>query len=269
MRSALLLLALLVSSPAVSYGDASPSPAATLASLTAKEFTSLDETQRGVRAIAGALRGYGNRRGLFAGIYALTIEATAQMLARGEFRNPAWVRSLVVNYANIYRRGLHFELTGQRAKLPLGWQLAYGYIARTVPYAEEGKETWSADLDAVYGIQVHIARDLVEALFITPTNFASASQRTDFFLITEALRGTMPAIYSLFTAYRGAWSPFAPIEQSVMMSWIADLRAAAWANVAANAHLGPVGRKKVLSAIDQDGTRRALKHGTLLPLLPR
>lgn len=269
MRSALLLLALLSFSPAVSYGDATPTPTATLSSLTAKEFTTLDETRQGVRAIAGALRGHGNRRGLFAGIYALTIEATAGMLARGEFRNQAWVRSLVVNYANIYRRGLHLELTGQRAQLPLGWELAYGYIARTVPYAEEGKETWSADLDAVYGIQVHIARDLVEALFVTPTNFASASQRADFFLITEALRGTMPAIYSLFTAYRGTWSPFAPIEQGVMMNWIADLRAGAWANAAANSRLGPAGRRGVLAAIDQEGTRRARKHGALLPLLPR
>lgn len=278
MRPALLLLALLFTTPTVfahdfpdgfAEGSLELVAATRLADHVAKDFTTTKEAYEGIGNLARALRRHGNRRALFAGIYALTIEATHKRLAAGGFRNPAWVRSLIVNYANIYRRTIRLELTGQRSKLPVAWQHAFGYIARTVPYAEEGKETWSADLDAVYGIHVHIARDLVEALFATPTNFRSPSQEADYLAITESLRGTMPAIYSWFSSFRGGFSPLAPIERSVMMNWIASLRREAWANAAAYAHLGPQGRAQLLRSIDARTERRSRRHGGLLPLLPR
>ncbi len=184
MRVLLLLSLLIVSPPARAEAPA------------ASAYTSTEEAHKGLGSLARSLRAQGNRRSLFAGIYALTVQATHQKLARGEFRNPAWVRSLIVNYANIYRRTIQLELAGQRTKLPVAWQHAFEYTARTVPSPAEGKETWSPELDAIYGIHVHIARDLVEALFITPTDFRSASVQADYFEITEALRGTMPAIYS-------------------------------------------------------------------------
>lgn len=255
MRPFLLLFVLLLPFPA----SADP----------ARDFRTTEEAYKGIGQLARTLRAQGNRRSLFAGVYALTIESTHEALARGEFRNPAWVRLLIVNYANIYRRTLQLELAGQRAKLPVAWQHAFGYIARTVPYAEEGKETWSADLDAVYGIHVHIARDLVEALFVTSTDFRSASVQADFFHITEALRGTMPAIYAYFSSFRGGFSPLFMIEQNVMMGWIADLRRDAWANAAAYTHLNGAQKRSALSQLDRRVESRSRRHGGLLPLLPR
>lgn len=265
MRPFLLLIALLLAIP--SYAD--DTPATRLVDYVSRDYATTQEAYEGIGNLARALRKHGNRRALFAGVYALTIEATHKRLAAGGFRNPAWVRSLIVNYANIYRRTIQLELSGQRAKLPVAWQHAFGYIARTVPYAEEGKETWSADLDAVYGIHVHIRRDLVEALFLTPTRFASASQHADYLAITESLRGTMPAIYAWFSSFRGGFSPFAPIEQGVMMEWIAHLRAEAWENAAAHGRSGPAGRKAALAWLDKEVERRSRKYGGLLPLLKK
>lgn len=269
MRPFLLLVALLLSAPTHADDTVDLIAATRLVDHVSRDFTTTKEAYEGIGNLARTLRRHGNRRALFAGVYALTIEATHKRLAAGGFRNPAWVRSLIVNYANIYRRTIQLELSGQRGKLPIAWQHAFGYIARTVPYAEEGQETWSADLDAVYGIHVHIARDLVEALFVTPTNFRSPSVHADYLEITESLRGTMPAIYSWFSSFRGGFSPFAPLEQGVMMEWIADLRRHAWANAAASAHLGPKGRAATLRSIDARTEKRSRRHGGLLPLLPR
>lgn len=257
MRILLLLSLLIVSTPARAEAPA------------ARAFTTTEEAYKGIGNLARSLRAQGNRRSLFAGIYALTIQATHQKLARGEFRNPAWVRSLIVNYANIYRRTIQLELSGQRSKLPIAWQHAFNYTATTVPYPVEGRETWSPELDAVYGIHVHIARDLVEALFLTPAHFRSASVQSDYFQITEALRGSMPAIYSYFSSFRTGPSPLFLVEQPMMMSWIADLRREAWVNASAYANQSAAVKQRLLSQLDRRTESRSRRHGALLLLLPR
>ncbi len=244
-------------------------PGLSRAELASMEFKSTEEAYKGVGRIAFELRQKGDRRALFAGIYALTIEATHRKLARGEFKNTRWVQALIVNYANLYRRTLQLELSGHRSELPRGWRLAFGYIASTSARPGQGKEVWSADLDAVYGIHVHIARDLVEALWITPTRFTTPSIKADFLKITESLRSTMPAIYRYYLRFRGHASVFAPIEQSVMMNWIAQLRARAWEDASFYQDLSKAQKAGALRKIDFHAEALARRHGVLLPLLPR
>ncbi len=227
------------------------------AGLADRSYTSPADASASVRELGLALRKKGDTRALFPLVYSLTIKATERKLARGEFRNPAWVRSLIVNYANLYRRTVRAELAGQRASLPASWRLAFSY---------SNTETWNADLDLVYGIHVHIARDLVEALLITPTNFRSPSVQADYLLVTEALREAMPEIWNVFLGY-SSQRLLPALERSVMMSWIAELRVRAWHAAADASHLDRAGQAQALRILDAKVARRSRRHGTLLPVL--
>ena len=155
-----------------------------------KDYKTPIEAATALHELAERLKARGDKRSLFPSVYQITVATTAAKLASHEFHNPQWVHDLVVNYANLYRQTIYLELTGQRRKIPLGWQLNFNYIATT--------NKWSPDTDLVYGIQVHIARDLVEALYVTPTNFNDPATRADFFQISEILREAMPSFGPLF-----------------------------------------------------------------------
>jgi len=223
-----------------------------------RPYTTPQDASSSVRALGLELRKKGDTRALFPLVYSLTIQSAERQLARGAFRNSAWVTTLIVNYANLYRRTIQAELAGKRRTLPAGWQ---------VEFDRSNYDGWSADADIVYGIHVHIARDLVEALLITPTNFASPSVRADFFQITEALQETMPEIWNVFLSYSSTPRLLPGLEKSVMMTWIAELRARAWDQAVAASRYNRSAQSQFLRELDAKVARRSLRHGVLLPVL--
>jgi hypothetical protein len=255
MRMILMAITLILTLPAAK--------AETYESITREAYATPADAAASVQKLGLALRKHGNRRGLFALVYAQTIAAANQKLARGEFKNPAWVSRLIVNYANLYRRTIRAELAGQRASLPKAWQVEFNYIASTTP------REWSADLDVVYGINVHIARDLVEALLITPTDFRSPSVKSDYFLITEALNGAMPGIWDTFMDFSRSFRFLPGLQRDVMITWIGDLRYLAWLNAVEYSGHDQAGRARLVRELDAKVAKRSLRYGTALPLLPR
>ncbi len=222
------------------------------------EFQTPDQAAAEIAAVSRSFQKKGDPRGLFAGVYALTIQATGEGLKRGRFQNPRWVHDLVVNYANIYRRTLLLELQGQRGQLPLSWQLVFAHGDR--------RSQWTAELDLVYGINVHIARDLVEALHRTPTDWGSTSVRRDYLAITEILRGTMPAIWNLYDRYAFTIPGFSWIGQNVMMEWIARLRIGAWNNAYISRRYSDSRKRAFLNQLDRSELTRVQNFGLWTPL---
>lgn len=223
-----------------------------------RTYTSPEEAAKNIGHLADLLESYRDPRSLFPHIYSTTITGTLAKIKQGQFRNPKWVRSLVLNYANIYRRTILTELKGKRRQLPISWQLDFNYNERVRP--------WGPDLDVIYSIHVHIARDLVEALLVTPTNYLSKSEAQDFNLISEALKEAMPQIWRIYLRY-GAGLPLPPsLQQSIMNQWIAQLRHKAWLNAKSAASLSIASQKDFLARIDRYLFERAQYFGLTLPL---
>lgn len=223
-----------------------------------QDFKTPTEAANAFRSLSSELRAKGDRRSLFSGIYSLTIQATAQKLERKEFENPAWVEELVVNYANLYRRTISAELKGQRAELPRGWQMAFRLA--------QNRDNWSPTLDSVYTINVHIARDLVQALYLTPTNFRSKSVLRDYNKITTALNSAMPKIFALFNSYGRDFALPSWMEQSVMIDWISHLRAQAWNRTVKYPRLTERQLQSYLKQIDNIVVAQNSDWGITLPI---
>jgi hypothetical protein len=56
---------------------------------------------------AGAFRGGGRRRAIFASVYALTTLRMAESIDGGDYTNTAWMRAHQTEFANHYRKALH------------------------------------------------------------------------------------------------------------------------------------------------------------------
>lgn len=235
-----------------------------------KDFASVAEARRKIQDLGLEMNEQRDRRSLFARVYSLTIAATETALKNGQFEDPKWVQQLVVRYANIYRKDILKELQGQRADLPRGWQIEFNYIEENLKDLALAPEDriWLADLDLIYGIHVHIRRDLVEALLSSGTDFSSPAHRHDFFQITATLRQTMPQIWNVFMEYTPTRYNVPGPGQSVMINWISDLRAEAWLTAEEWSDLNPVDQSEKLIQLDEDVAKRSARYGQLLPLLP-
>jgi len=234
-------------------------------------FVSTEDAVRSVRAMGLELKSKGDHRALFPLIYALTIESAEKKLADHEFRNPRWTTTLIINYANLYRRTILQELSGHRAATPKAWQFEFNFAA-PMPDATgvtaSQSLAWSPDFDAVYGINVHIARDLIEALFITPTDFSDENVHQDYLLITAALANVMPQIWSLFSSFSDVHYSLSNISQAVMMNWIGELRIQAWSRASQASHSSIEQKRSLLNQVDTEVAFRSRVYGTMLPLMP-
>ena len=223
----------------------------------AHDYESLEEASRSIQTLSDELRALGDRRALFPAIYAITISASDRELKKGRFQAPEWTRQLMINYANLYRRTIFNELTQQNQDVPRAWQVAFQYTRRA---------DWSPEVDAVYGINVHIARDLVEALMVTPTDFDNEKMRGDFYFISDILKSAMPKIWAVFHLYPRALALPSFIEKQVMTSWIASLRHRVWMNAKSVRHFPLAKKYEYLDQIDRKAARQARQFGLLLPL---
>lgn len=218
-------------------------------------FQSGNGAAQSVESLARYFESKGDRRGQFAQIYAITIAQTMRNLRQGTFENPQWVEQLIVNYANIYRRTIVRELNGDRAKLPAAWQYEFSYVER---------QDWIATFDVIYGIKVHITRDLVEALYVTPTKYSDASVRRDFFRISDALESAMPQIWNVYLYYSHSLPVMSQFTSGTVFEWIARLRARAWEDARRTAQFSSKEKALVLQELDRKSKR--IRHFGILAL---
>lgn len=218
-------------------------------------FQSGTGAAQSVQKLAEYFQSKGDRRGQFAQIYAITIAQTMHNLKQGAFENPKWVETLIVNYANIYRRTIVRELSGKRGQLPVAWQNEFDYVER---------EDWIATFDVIYGIKVHITRDLVEALYVTPTEFGNASIRRDFFRISDALESAMPQIWAVYLYYSHSLPVMSQFTSGTVFEWIARLRARAWEDARRTAKYSSKDKAFVLQELDRKSKR--IRHFGILAL---
>jgi hypothetical protein len=233
---------------------------ASILALIAHDYRTSSEASKAIGELAQRLEARGDHRSLFAHIYSHTIHAAQRQLQQGQFENPAWVETLVVNYANIYRRTIRYELSGHRQKLPFSWQLDFSYNQRA--------KNWAPDLDLVYGISVHISHDLVEALLTTPTRYDSPSIAADFTRISQTLKDTMPEIWAVFSRFGAEERVPSSLAQTLMTTWIARLRARAWDYAVSASRLSPADQQAFLDHIDVTITDQAKHYGLTYPLQP-
>lgn len=254
MRSILTALVVCVLSSATASVASAAKMGEAVASMKS-DFHNSSAAGRKIGKLAQHFQANGDRRGQFAHIYAITIAATVQTLKNGGFENPKWVESLITNYANIYRKTVYKELTGRRSELPVAWQYEFDFVE---------SDRWMATFDAIYGIKVHITRDLVEALYITPTNYEKESIRRDFFRISTVLKSAMPDIWNVYLYYSQSGSLASRFTQASVYDWIARLRARAWEDARKTAGLSGRQKAKFLSELDRESKR--VRHFGILTL---
>lgn len=232
-------------------------------------FHTAEEAQSKIKLSSEYLELLNDKRFFFAKIYSLTIQSGLIWIKNNRFENPKWVKQLVLDYANLYRETLLNDFHGKQQKIPKSWQLEFNFINSTSFLAEDQHSDlkWTAELDAVYGIHVHIKRDLVEALWITEKEFSSASKERDFFKITEALGEIFPKIWQLYLANSNSLHLAPNIEQKVMFDWISRLRADAWTTAKENKYLSKSEKVQFLNLLDSKVSHDSYWHGILLPLL--
>ena len=222
------------------------------------EYQTANEAAQSIYRSAIMLEEQGDRRAQFAHIYAITIAATVSQLKSKRFENPKWVEKLVVNYANLYRETLLLELKGRRDQLPLAWQKEFAYT---------DSPEWLATFDLIYGIKVHISRDLVEALYQTRTNYNDPSIRRDFFAITEILQSAMPYIWEVYRRHSNAMPIVSTFTQSTVSEWIGRLRAQVWEDASNTHSQSDAFKAQKLSELDLEASVMGRRFGLMLLLL--
>jgi hypothetical protein len=126
-----------------------------LAALTATPYSSVADAHQGLLDLQDALDARNDRRVIFLSVYTRMTDAVADHIDRGTFENPAWVRSYLVAFANLYRKAVHTYETDRLQDLPDAWQLAFDAANNTDSLVIQ---------DAALGVNAHINYDLALAL---------------------------------------------------------------------------------------------------------
>jgi hypothetical protein len=118
-------------------------------------FRTLDEVVTGLAALEKRFRQQNDRRAVFATLYGVVSAEIRSRVAKGEFADNEWVNRYAVTFADLYRAALAAHETGDYARVPKAWTLAFD-AART-----------GAGLvvqDMLLGINAHVNADLPHAL---------------------------------------------------------------------------------------------------------
>lgn len=245
-----------------------------LSNQLANDFQTIDEASKTLGEVGRALHQQNDNRGLFPEVYSETLDEVNDRLNHGEFINTEWSKKIVINYANLYRETLRKELNNEGNKNAKSWQLHFNFIkaakeAEKFVFPEDrqqsGLPTYSTDLDLVFSINVHISRDLVEALFISDTNYNSETYYQDFAHITDALMARSEKIFSVTKKY-GACSLFEKLKLKIVNTWIKDLRDNVWKN-AKSAEEQNLDKTEYLNKLDKRTESKSANGSIFLPVL--
>lgn len=131
-------------------------PNASTASLASTDFVSPRHAYAQLRCLEKHFVSRGDRRAIFASMYALTTLRVAESIEAGAYRDDEWVFDYLVRFANAYREALYDYERGARREVPGAWLIAFDS-------ARSGSNLILQD--ALLGMNAHITYDLAHVLY--------------------------------------------------------------------------------------------------------
>lgn len=219
-------------------------------------FQTVNEVQQRLTVLGNELYKINDQRGLFTQIYISTNQAILLKITEGKFKNPEWVKNLLIAFSNLYRESLYQDLIGSYEKEPLVWKVQFDAI-------RSGKTT--AGMDLFLGMRAHIMRDMVLALLTVNTHFDSVSMYEDYQAISEIIKSDMQDLWSVYREYDHHFQLMPKIiEQKLMFNWVKNARLQTWyrAKIAASITTSKK-REFYLKQIDHQVANGSLKYRLL------
>jgi hypothetical protein len=219
--SVLLGLALQAGAAQASYCSETP-----LATLTSAPYTSHWDAYDGVVCVEEHFRTAGDRRAIFASVYALTTLRLAESIDDGAYDQTAWMEDYQTEFADHYRRALHDYATADFSAVPEPWLIAFD--------AAQSGETLILQ-DIVLGMNAHINFDLafaLEEVGLSPSTSRKLSDHTRVNLvlseISDEILQAMGGLYG--SNYAALDAALGPADELLLGVGMASARQNAWTN---------------------------------------
>lgn len=187
-----------------------------------RPFTTAESVTEGYSAKIRQI-GPHDPRALFMRIYEQISQEVVAMLDRHEFKNEAWVRGLMVAYANMYREAFHEQEAGLPRTSP-AWTAAFAENLRSPPR--------EASYQLLISINAHVNRDLPHALVAAGTDFSRKDLFEDFKRISRSFVKRMPELWHILHEFDHCPRPWAEREAVLLLMFkvMSGRRALAWKN---------------------------------------
>lgn len=227
VRSWLTAISFLVPLSLAGNAAATPCADASLATLTETPYASYWDAYNQLVCLEEHFIAHGDRRAIFASVYALTTRKVAESIDRGDYTNTAWMKTYQTEFANHYRKALHSYALGQRTQVPSPWLLAFDQAATGQTLIIQ---------DVLLGMNAHINYDLafaIEAVKISPN---TASRFADHTKVNDALAEVSSEIIEALGGLYGASNyellatALGPIDDLLVSGGMAAARQNAWNN---------------------------------------
>lgn len=159
-------------------GEPAGEPATALVDPVADPFESVAGVHERLSVLETRLRRRGDRRAVFATVYARMTRAVRDRIDRGGFADPDWMRDYTVTFANYYRRAfLDFE-RGDVDAVPEPWRVAFRAAVRERSLVVQ---------DALLGVNAHVNYDLAFALHDVGIDPGRDRKRRDHRAVNDVL----------------------------------------------------------------------------------
>jgi hypothetical protein len=173
-----------------------------------------------VHRLAYEFRACRDPHGIFAEVYAATLNSISKRLNENRFYDPTLIRKMMVFHTNLYREALERELTGKNSLNPKSWQTAFKAIR---------SQAYKPGTILVLSMNAHIAYDLAKTLIELEIPLQDPWVRADYQMITRILKASMNDLWDAFRVYDH--NPLIipkTAELGVMIRWAAWMREEAW-----------------------------------------
>jgi hypothetical protein len=233
--------------------EASYCTSTSVATLTNTAYSTHWEAYDGIACLQEHFVAAGDRRAIFASVYALTTLRMAESIDGGDYTNTAWMRTYQTEFANHYRKALHAYAVGARSQVPNAWLKAFDAAA--------GGQTLVIQ-DVLLGMNAHINFDLpfaIEAVRISPnttSRYLDHTRGND--VLGEINDEIIAALGSLYgTSYAALDTAMGPLDELLLASGMAAARQTAWNNAVLLTNSSSWNRWLVVGAIDASAVTSA------------
>lgn len=223
-----------------------------------------DQTLERMRACLCRWEPAGDARAVFLGCYELMTQNVLAALAAGDFHDPAWVRRLLVHFADYYFTALD-AYEADAASTPAVWACAYQAAARRGAPAVQ---------QLVLGVNAHINYDLI---FATADLLAydwqsmsvedRARRQSDYNHVNEVIGRTINQVQAEILNTREPLLEIVDVVLGPLDEWLVQLEVSRWRDeVWAHAlhHLSlsdPIARAQHRDAIEASAMQWARRLG--------
>lgn len=213
-----------------------------LAQLSAEPYKTVDDVAESIRRYTDYYDARDDRREIFVRIYQRITDEAQRLIGTGRFEHDFWIESLVVNFADEYRKAVLASAVGDEASLPVPWKLDFDH-------AEARDLALSTQL--VLALNAHILYDLPRTLVaIADPKEGLAPYKRDFFLMNGIFKSIMEDMFTIFYTeldYPSARlrHPVERLKRKIVFGMLKKMRRTAWK------------RARKLMALSDPGAREA------------